>query len=109
MSVIHYPAVPYERLKRQQWLTLLAYVLEEQRDRALKKVEQIPELIAEVERLQAESAHWKALWQGTVEYSTKVIQERDEALRALEEERESHQETAAILRRARNRLGDVDE
>ncbi|WP_237112808.1 hypothetical protein [Mycobacteroides abscessus] len=83
MSVIHYPAVPYERLKRQQLLTL-AYVLEEQRDRALKKVEQIPELVAEVERLQAESAHWKSLWQGTVEYPTKVIQERDEALREVE-------------------------
>lgn len=44
----------------------------------------IPELVAEVERLQAESAHWKSLWQGTVEYSTKVIQERDEALREVE-------------------------
>lgn len=83
MSVIHYPAVPYERLKRQQLLTL-AYVLEEQRDRALKKVEQIPELVAEVERLQGESAHWKSLWKGTVEDSTKVIQERDEALRVVE-------------------------
>ncbi|WP_165803292.1 hypothetical protein [Mycobacteroides abscessus] len=44
----------------------------------------VPELIAEVERLQAESAHWKSLWQGTVEYSTKIIQERDEALREVE-------------------------
>lgn len=94
MSVIHYPAVPYERLKRQQLLTL-AYALEEQRDRALKKVEQIPELVAEVERLQAESAHWKALWQGTVKYSTKVIQERDEALRTLDKVTESWQRLLA--------------
>lgn len=41
----------------------------------------VSELIAEVERLEA----------------------------GLAEERESHMETAAILRRARNRLGDVDE
>lgn len=57
----------------------------------------------EIERLEGESAHWKALWQGTVEYCTKVIQERDEPLRALEEERESHQETAEIMRRTRER------
>ncbi|SII79596.1 Uncharacterised protein [Mycobacteroides abscessus subsp. abscessus] len=44
----------------------------------------VRELIAEVERLQAESAHWKALWQGTVDYSTKMIQERDDALREVE-------------------------
>ncbi|OHT91263.1 hypothetical protein BKG70_00580 [Mycobacteroides chelonae] len=41
----------------------------------------VPELIAEVERLEA----------------------------GLAEERESHMETSAILRRARNRLRDVDE
>jgi len=41
----------------------------------------VPELIAEVERLEA----------------------------GLAEERESHMETAAILRRTRNRQGDVDE
>lgn len=63
----------------------------------------VRELIAEVERLQAESAHWKALWQGTVEYSTKIIQERDEVLRKLEQEQESHQETAEIMRRTRER------
>ncbi|MDM2383840.1 hypothetical protein PP563_09895 [Mycobacteroides abscessus] len=50
-----------------------------------------------------ERDHWKALWQGTVEYSTKIIQERDEALRELEEERESHRETAEIMRRTRER------
>ncbi len=33
--------------------------------------------------------HWKALWRGTVEDSTKVIQERDEALRALDKMTES--------------------
>lgn len=49
----------------------------------------VPELIAEVERLEGESAHWKALWRGTVEDSTKVIQERDEALRALDKVTES--------------------
>lgn len=49
----------------------------------------IPELIAEIERLEGESAHWKALWRGTVEDSTKVIQERDEALRALDKVTES--------------------
>ncbi|WP_157897272.1 hypothetical protein [Mycobacteroides franklinii] len=43
MSVIHYPPVPYERLKRQQLLTLV-YALEEQRDRALKKLEELREL-----------------------------------------------------------------
>ncbi|TDZ92117.1 hypothetical protein CCUG60885_04231 [Mycobacteroides salmoniphilum] len=41
-------------------------------------------LIEKVERLEGESDHWKALWQGTVEDSTKVIQERDEALREVE-------------------------
>lgn len=33
--------------------------------------------------------HWKSLWQGAVEGSTKVIQERDEALRALDKVTES--------------------
>ncbi|AMU20849.1 hypothetical protein [Mycobacteroides abscessus] len=61
------------------------------------------QLIAEVERLEGESAHWKALWQGTIEDSTKVILERDEALRELEREQESHQETAEIMRRTRER------
>ncbi|OHT86926.1 hypothetical protein [Mycobacteroides saopaulense] len=68
----------------------------------------VPELIAEVEQarsyrslppnmvwqdyyspneviaLREEIEHWKSLWQGTVEDSTKVIQERDEALREVE-------------------------
>ncbi|QSM03897.1 hypothetical protein PROPHIGD91-2_42 [Mycobacterium phage prophiGD91-2] len=44
----------------------------------------VPELIAVIEFLEPEVAHWKALWKGTVEYSTKVIQERDEALREVE-------------------------
>lgn len=38
----------------------------------------------EIERLEGESVHWKSLWQGTVEYSTKIIQERDEVLREVE-------------------------
>lgn len=38
-----------------------------------------------------------------IEYAEKVIQERDEALRVLEAERESHQETAEIMRRTRER------
>lgn len=41
-------------------------------------------LADEVERLEDLIAHWKALWRGTVEDSTKVIQERDEALREVE-------------------------
>lgn len=44
----------------------------------------VRDLVAEVERLEADAQHWKALWQGTVEDSTKVIQERDEALREVE-------------------------
>lgn len=46
-------------------------------------------LADEVERLEAEVEHWKALWQGTVEDTTKVIQERDEALRTLDKVTES--------------------
>lgn len=53
------------------------------------------QLIAEVTRLQAECDHWKALWQGTVEYSTKIIQERDEALWALDKVTESWKRLAA--------------
>lgn len=63
----------------------------------------IPELIEAVEFLEQAADHWKALWQGTVEYSTKIIQERDEVLRKLEQEQESHQETAEIMRRTRER------
>ncbi|QSM04611.1 hypothetical protein PROPHIGD54-2_11 [Mycobacterium phage prophiGD54-2] len=48
----------------------------------------VPELIAEVEFLEPEVAHWKSMWKDTVEYADKVIQERDEALRVLEEIRE---------------------
>lgn len=46
-------------------------------DRIVKLEDQREEALREAD-------HWKALWQGTVEDSTKVIQERDEALRALE-------------------------
>ncbi|MDM2418433.1 Bacteriophage protein [Mycobacteroides abscessus subsp. massiliense] len=55
----------------------------------------VPELIAEVKRLEAERVHWKALWKGTVEDSTKVIQERDEALWALDKVTESWKRLAA--------------
>lgn len=48
----------------------------------------VPELIAVIEFLEPEVAHWKALWKGTTEYADNLIQERDEALRALEEIRE---------------------
>ncbi|MDO3076105.1 hypothetical protein P5V64_21325 [Mycobacteroides abscessus subsp. abscessus] len=44
----------------------------------------VRELIEAVEFLEPAADHWKSLWQGTVEYSTKVIQERDEALREVE-------------------------
>lgn len=44
----------------------------------------LPELIEAVEFLEQAADHWKSLWKGTVEYSTKVIQERDEALWALD-------------------------
>lgn len=44
----------------------------------------VSELIEAVEFLEQAADHWKSLWQGTVEYSTKVIQERDEALREVE-------------------------
>ncbi|AWG57392.1 hypothetical protein [Mycobacteroides abscessus] len=44
----------------------------------------VPELIEAVEFLEQAADHWKSLWQGTVEDSTKVIQERDEALREVE-------------------------
>lgn len=40
--------------------------------------------ISECAAADAAAEHWKALWQGTVEDSTKVIQERDEALREVE-------------------------
>lgn len=66
----------------------------------------VPELVAEAERRQDlitefrkrddvatgviknlcdERDHWKSLWQRTVKDSTKVIQERDEALREVEQ------------------------
>lgn len=63
----------------------------------------VRELIEAVEFLEPAADHWKSLWQGTVEYSTKIIQERDEVLRKLEQEQESHQETAEIMRRTRER------
>ncbi|WP_100514441.1 hypothetical protein [Mycobacteroides abscessus] len=44
----------------------------------------VSELIEAVEFLEPAADHWKSLWKGTVEYSTKVIQERDEALREVE-------------------------
>ncbi|MFT9654953.1 hypothetical protein [Mycobacteroides abscessus] len=44
----------------------------------------VPELIEAVEFLEPSADHWKSLWKGIVEYSTKVIQERDEALREVE-------------------------
>lgn len=69
----------------------------------LFRVGLVRELIEAVEFLEQAADHWKSLWQGTVEYSTKVIQERDEVLRKLEQEQESHQETAEIMRRARER------
>ncbi|SIC59820.1 hypothetical protein [Mycobacteroides abscessus] len=63
----------------------------------------VSELIEAVEFLEQAADHWKSLWRGAVEYSTKVIQERDDALRKLEQEQESHQETAEIMRRTRER------
>lgn len=69
--------------------TLELNVKKEDREFIATARQLVPELIAEVERLQAESAHWKALWQGTVKDSTKVIQERDEALRTLDKVTES--------------------
>lgn len=41
----------------------------------------VPELIEAVEFLESAADHWKTLWQGTVKDSTKVMEERDEALR----------------------------
>ncbi|WP_235625626.1 hypothetical protein [Mycobacteroides abscessus] len=69
----------------------------------LFRVGLVRELIEAVEFLEQAADHWKALWKGTVKDSTKVIQERDEALRALKREQESHRETAEIMRRTRER------
>ncbi|MBN7460837.1 hypothetical protein I3U64_11810 [Mycobacteroides abscessus subsp. abscessus] len=69
----------------------------------LFRVGLVRELIEAVEFLEQAADHWKSLWQGTVKDSTKVIQERDEALRALKREQESHLETAEIMRRTRER------
>ncbi|SIJ95685.1 Uncharacterised protein [Mycobacteroides abscessus subsp. abscessus] len=100
-----------ERLEKlQQVYFRCGEALTEWRGRAMKaepeaeclKVQLEDECESHRETL-AERDHWKALWQGTVEYSTKIIQERDEALRELEEERESHRETAEIMRRTRER------
>lgn len=44
----------------------------------------VPELIEAVEFLESAADHWKSLWQGTVKDSTKVMEERDEALREVE-------------------------
>lgn len=44
----------------------------------------VSELIEAVEFLEQAADHWKSLWRSTVEDSTKIIQERDEALWALD-------------------------
>ncbi|WP_457214024.1 hypothetical protein [Mycobacteroides abscessus] len=63
----------------------------------------VPELIAEVERLEGRidvmAEQCRSVWV----HAEKVIQERDEALRALKREQESHRETAEIMRRTRER------
>lgn len=89
----------------QSSCTLELNIKKEDREFIAAARQLVPELIAEVERLEGESEHWKALWRGTVEDSTKVIQERDEALRELEQERYSHLETAEVMRRTNKQWG----
>ncbi|WP_100498696.1 hypothetical protein [Mycobacteroides abscessus] len=92
-----------ERLEKlQQVYFRCGEALTEWRGRAMKaepeaeclKVQLEDECESHRETL-AERDHWKSLWQGTVEYSTKIIQERDEALWALDKVTESWKRLAA--------------